>query len=323
MSLNIYEAITLTVTSIGMALNIVIIFATCLPGEKEETRSLPVDLILRFSAGANVFFEILDFLLLIINCFNLGNFSDDFILIIKTALYVTAVFILWSSSWICCFYCVKIVPMRSTFFLKIKQDIIKIVSFCHYGGLILYCLLTSVIVTTRWISSVNNSTSAFSSNTTFSNFVNKVNEIYPNLKNVYSVLYVLFIIISLLVMVVSSITVVKYLQKHVRIMECTLNDFSNPSLESQQRVSWMITFQVILFSLCSLFVLLNYVFSVFLLYIENGTDLMLVLSLYCFGFSASLIFGHSHLRQRMVVLVKKKAFCWNIIKRGLKLFSNY
>uniref|UniRef100_A0A8C4TH51 Taste receptor type 2 n=1 Tax=Erpetoichthys calabaricus TaxID=27687 RepID=A0A8C4TH51_ERPCA len=208
---------------------------------------------------------------------------------------------IWFTALLCLLYCLKILSCKHSLFLKVKQNIPKLVPFGIVSGLIMstassnvpflfYCFKLNVTL---------NSSSSTASPVSYYND-NPMTWVFIGL---FGLVWVSF---PFGVCVISCVTVVSFLHQHLRNMKSNSSELSNCRLKSPKRVLLMISFQVLLY----IMLLLESFASTLAFGVSQNlqnTSYMIIYPLYCLMASANIIIRNGSIRMNSFM----KLYCYN------------
>ncbi|XP_030042718.1 taste receptor type 2 member 40-like [Microcaecilia unicolor] len=137
---------------------------------------------------------------------------------------------LWFDTWLCLYFCVKIVSCRKPFFLQLKMKFSKTVPWILLGT-ILASFIISFPIGWNWPrNSSNNLTANISANALYaSHFTNMLS------------IYLLLCVLAFFIILFSAITILISLFEHVRRIKKTSDDFNSPRLDAQRSAAKTVT----------------------------------------------------------------------------------
>ncbi|KAG2467650.1 TA2R3 protein, partial [Polypterus senegalus] len=225
----------------------------------------------------------------------LTSFQKFLVFLSNEGLFCT----IWFTALLCLLYCLKILSCNHSLFLKVKQNIPKLVCFGIVSGLIMSTVSSNMplfFYSFKLNITLNSSYSTASLASYYCE--NPLTWVFIGL---FGLVWVSF---PFGVCVISCVTVISFLHQHLRNMKSNSSELSNCRLKSPKRVLQMISFQVLLY-----IVLLLEVFGGVLASGASqnfqSSSYMIIYPLYCLMTSANIIVKNRSIRMKLASIIKK------------------
>lgn len=298
-----FASVNLPVCTLGVSVNLFLAFSMLFPQQGTERLKRPLNVLLGSLVVYNISLQVCVFLYALTEI-RVFKVCDICYAVLVECIYFNMRTSMSSHLWLNVFYYCQIVPAQRSLFIWLKKNI----RVFMYSALITdkVCLLFGFSVGMSF-GAINIELDEYFAEADINSTYSQWNAIHEKMDTVMYVLHVdlwmrlVYFLLSLSVMLASSCSTVLYLRTHMKNMEKSSSGaFSSPRLQRQIRVTITGIIQIVLYSLCSAFMIVREIL-VSLAHLEldsNGYLFCTTICLYCLGTTINLVVGQTIFRQR-------------------------